>query len=424
VVLQRKREPPGRLSVMAPINPANPRRWLAALRNATRWTQMRLGRSTSLMAAITRAVVLSALGIVLVALAVDWYVNREAANLTPADRAGVALDVLKVSGAVVAGLGAAVALTVSYRKQREEEARRDGERFEQAARQLGDADPAVRIAGAYALGRVADESAEYRPSIVQLLCAYLRVNRPDDTAVQQTICEILSARLVGSDPGETFSPGPWSDLPIDLHGVVFEEEVSFSACFFGARTRFDGAIFKRDANFVHTRFQSQTLFSDAEFQRLACFFFSEFQGAALFNGTIFRGMTAFNSSLFARGLQANNAKFIEGAGFRDARFLNGANFSGAEMGNADFGGTRFARGVGKAQSDAIHKGAAYFRGTKFEHASFDGARFEAAVHFDGAEFDDAMFDGIFFAGEVTVQNASFGTTMSPPAARPCPVNGK
>jgi hypothetical protein len=68
--------------------------------------------------------------------------------------------------AAVAGLGAAVALVVAYRRQRElkrdEAGQRDQtrlltERFGAAATQLGGEQAAVRLAGVYAMAAVADE---------------------------------------------------------------------------------------------------------------------------------------------------------------------------------------------------------------------------------------------------------------------------
>lgn len=48
------------------------------------------------------------------------------------------------------------------------------ERMTQAIGQLGSTDPAVRVGGAYALGRIADESPDDRDPIRQILAAYVR----------------------------------------------------------------------------------------------------------------------------------------------------------------------------------------------------------------------------------------------------------
>ena len=86
-------------------------------------------------------------------------------------------DVLKLGLTVAAGLGGLVALTVAYRRQREAERGRFGQRFADAAAQLGGTSAAVRMAGAYAMAALADESNEHlrRQQCIDVLSAYLRL---------------------------------------------------------------------------------------------------------------------------------------------------------------------------------------------------------------------------------------------------------
>jgi hypothetical protein len=105
--------------------------------------------------------------------------------LTVAER----LDGLKIVLALVAGIGAVVALTIAYRKQRHGEiaAYRDKrseareitkaftERYGKAADLLGGNTAAVRLAGVYALAALADDWDDGRQMCVDLLCAYLRM---------------------------------------------------------------------------------------------------------------------------------------------------------------------------------------------------------------------------------------------------------
>jgi len=87
------------------------------------------------------------------------------------------IDVLKVAFTAVAGVGGAVALVVAYRHQNDLEQSRFVERFGAAAAQLGSLDPAVRIAGVYAMAGVADESITFsrRQQCIDVLCGYLRL---------------------------------------------------------------------------------------------------------------------------------------------------------------------------------------------------------------------------------------------------------
>lgn len=92
------------------------------------------------------------------------------------------LDTFKAARGVAAGLGAVVALPVSYRRHRIElgQSHRDDqrlltERFASAAGQLGDQQPAVRLAGVHAMARLADDWDEQRQTCIDVLCAYLRL---------------------------------------------------------------------------------------------------------------------------------------------------------------------------------------------------------------------------------------------------------
>lgn len=86
-------------------------------------------------------------------------------------------DVLKLALTIAAGLGGVVALTVAYRRQRATESGRFGQRFADSAAQLGGTSAAVRMAGAYAMGALADETKEIsrRQQCIEVLCAYLRL---------------------------------------------------------------------------------------------------------------------------------------------------------------------------------------------------------------------------------------------------------
>ena len=100
-----------------------------------------------------------------------------------------AVGVLQLVFATVAGAGALVALIVAYRRQKIAEAdsvhdrtRVFNERFTAIAAQLGDAQPAVRLAGVHAMAGLADDWKENRQTCVDVLCAYLRLPYEPDPA--------------------------------------------------------------------------------------------------------------------------------------------------------------------------------------------------------------------------------------------------
>ncbi|WP_236594855.1 hypothetical protein [Saccharothrix sp. 6-C] len=91
------------------------------------------------------------------------------------------LDAVKVVLTVVGGVGAVVALTVAYRRQRLTEAdshREDTkvvlDRYTKAAELLGAADAPVRVAGVYAFAALANDAPDARQGCIDVLCAYLR----------------------------------------------------------------------------------------------------------------------------------------------------------------------------------------------------------------------------------------------------------
>ncbi len=84
------------------------------------------------------------------------------------------------------GTGGAVALLLTARRQRYTELsllhtdrdateRRITELYTKAADQLGSAQAPVRLAGLYALERLAHSTIEHRQTIVDVICAYLRM---------------------------------------------------------------------------------------------------------------------------------------------------------------------------------------------------------------------------------------------------------
>ncbi|MET8212815.1 hypothetical protein ABZT51_44110 [Streptomyces sp. NPDC005373] len=115
----------------------------------------------------------------------DAFLTAENTSKKPVD----VQDVIKTTITVLTLMGAVLAGLYAYRKQLLEEGashRADetqfAERYAKAAEQLGHDQPAVRLAGVYAMARLADDWTEQRQVCVDVLCAYLRMPyQPDDT---------------------------------------------------------------------------------------------------------------------------------------------------------------------------------------------------------------------------------------------------
>lgn len=100
------------------------------------------------------------------------------------------------------------------------------QRFVSAADQLGDAKAAVRLAGVYAMARLADEWARERQTCVDVLCAYLRMTptspeslATDEIEVRRTIQKVLAVALRADSSGKV----RWDETVIDLSGAALAD---------------------------------------------------------------------------------------------------------------------------------------------------------------------------------------------------------
>jgi hypothetical protein len=183
------------------------------------------------------------------------------------------LEVVKLSLAVVAGVGGVVALVVAYRKQRVTEAGETreqtglyAERFDKASDKLGSDSPAVRLAGVHAIAALADDWIGGRQMCIDVLCAYLRMPppaepapdaEPDVRAAWQAMGEVRATiwRLITTHLRKD-APTPWHGADLDFTGVTIATDVDFtnavfpagkvsfaSAKFSAGQVRFSGAKF-------------------------------------------------------------------------------------------------------------------------------------------------------------------------------------
>jgi len=280
------------------------------------------------------------------------------------------VGVLQLVFASVAGAGALVALIVAYRRQKIAEAdsahdrtRVFNERFTAIAAQLGDAQPAVRLAGVHAMAGLADDWQANRQTCIDVLCAYLRMpyepNPGDDAPVAErlafqasrevrhTVIRVITAHLNGT------ASVSWHGRNFDFTSVVFDGGSFAAAEFSAGRVSFDGVTFAG--------------------------------GQVSFDGVTFAGgQVSFDDAAFADGTV----------------LFTGATFAGGQVSfdGATFAGGTVLFGFGDAEFDAIELGAVELPRGK---VSLVGATFAGGtVSFDNAAFADGTvsFDGATFAG--------------------------
>ncbi|GAB3214234.1 hypothetical protein GCM10027294_52920 [Marinactinospora endophytica] len=404
--------------------------WRTPLRLRERLGRARLG---SLIVAAWAVVI----AVVALIVAGTWWVMDTPPPRFPDQLGPRALDAIATRAfAVVAGLGAAALLVISYRRQRtnEEEvelakaddaraqlaaAREDTrlftDRFDTASEKLGSEHAAVRLAGVHALAHLADDAStrELRQMCIDVLCAYLRMPYEPEPApldenateeqveahraatlafagfreVRHTIIRIIGARLREDTP--------WRGCDFDFTGTVFDGgdlsrahftggTVSFGdAEFTGGRVDFFGAEFTGSrVSFRGAKFTgSRVSFGDAEFTGgRVDFFGAEFTGSRVsFRGAKFTGSMVF---------------------FGAAKFTGGrVDFIGAK-----FTGSRVSFDAAKFTGSRVSFGAEFSGGTvSFSWAEFTGGRVSfGAAEFTGSmvDFGDAEFSGgtVDFAG--------------------------
>jgi hypothetical protein len=386
------------------------------------------------------------------------------------------VGVLQLVFATVAGAGALVALIVAYRRQKITEAdsahdrtRVFNERFTTIATQLGDAQPAVQLAGVHAMAGLADDWKHNRQICVDVLCAYLRLPYEPDPGedatpaeriayranreVRHTIIRLITAHLRAD------AAVSWEGLDFDFTGVVFDGgdfgravfsdgimlfnsaifadgTVDFdNARFFGGTVSFHGARFAdAEVRFGATWFAGAEVgFDNAEFAGgTVSFERAQFSGGAVGfgNARFFGGTVSFDNARFS-GSQVgfDNAEFSGGqVGFDNAEFVDGqVGFSGAKFvgGRVNFHRAEFSDGQVGYRNAKYAGGQVRFDKAEFSggQVGFDNARFSGGtVHFDYAKFSGGQvgFDNARFSGgtvhfdyaEFVGSEVSFGSDFS------------
>lgn len=184
-----------------------------------------------------------------------------------------------------------------------------------AADQLGSEKAAVRLAGLYALERLAQDNPAHRRVVVEIICAYLRMPHPafpaidprvgpdfedelapwapsqaEELVVRATAQEMLTRHL--REKKQT-SAGRWMvdqlfwlDVTTNLAGAVLKD-------FDGKRCTFPSA------SFHDTRFIGDAIFSHASFPGQANFIAAEFTGRVTFSAAAFESPPLFRRNYFS-----------------------------------------------------------------------------------------------------------------------------
>jgi hypothetical protein len=284
---------------------------------------------------IIRVGTLVVLTVAVAVAVVSWSVLR---RLYGGQGAQVQLDVIRTAGTLVIGTGGAVALLLTARRQRYTELalvhtdrdateRRITELYTKAADQLGSDKAPVRLAGLHALERLAQNTPEQRQTIVDVICAYLRMpytppdeqspaedapaeehtryeNRRQEQQVRRTAQDILSRNLRCDVSRRRRwrhrTPPPavpaWSGIRLDLTGALLLK-FSLAGCQLDYADLTD-AQFTGDADFSSVQFTGRAFFSGAQFADWASFSNAQFSGGTSFEDAQFTGKASFSGAQF------------------------------------------------------------------------------------------------------------------------------
>ena len=332
------------------------------------------------------------------------------------------------------------------------------EPYTKAVEQLGSDEAPVRFGGLYALERLAQDNPAHRQTIVNVICAYLRMpffrtapaSKPEPEAAEGenepgTECEALTDGIGGAwqqerqvrltaqriiaehlrddrseEQRSTDPPSShfWNNIRLDLTGATLIDFNLVNGVM--ADANFHGAAFSGDASFDEVTFGGPARFGGAVFGGAAWFGGAVFGGAAWFARAVFSGDARFGGATFTGDAVFGGATFTADAVFDGATFTGDAHFPEAAFGgNALFGKAAF-RGDASFRKAAFRgdasfrkaafRGDASFRKAAFRgDASFDEAAFGGNAWFDMAAFrGDASFDEAAFTGDAGFGEATFG----------------
>ncbi|MFE5199012.1 pentapeptide repeat-containing protein [Streptomyces sp. NPDC056601] len=328
-------------------------------------------------------------------------------------------DPLKATVTALTLIGAVLAGLYAYRKQllaegdaHRADASQLAERYTTAAEQLGHEQAAVRLAGVYALARLADDWAEQRQVCVDVLCAYLRMpyepdpslpgHKEGEREVRHTIIQVIRDHLQ-----EPEAATAWCLHDFNFTDAVFDGG-NFTTSHFRGRVTFRGASFGGGTvSFNAATFSGPTVtFSGATFGG----------GTVLFSGATFSGPTVlFDGATFSGGTVRFETTTFSGP----TVYFVGATFSGSTVffvgatfnrSTVHFNGATLSDGT-VLFSDATSSGSTIiFNGATFNGSTvrFNGATFNGStVHFGGATFNSGSVH--FNSTRLSGGTVSFGS---------------
>ena len=311
-----------------------------------------------------------------------------------------------------AGLFAAGALIFTAAEFNLSRRRFLNERFSAIANQIGDDQAAVRLAGLQAMARLADDWQANQQGCIDVLCAYLRMDRrlgPRDDG------GAAPERSAGASPQPRRTNMPiivrvrrtlWPD-------PAAEETAAREQANKDERDKAQRAdLEEQQVRATVIRLIAEHLRKPPGWQRR----YFDFTGAVFdvgdFDEVEFKAeMVRFDDAQFRDRFSFEKARFSG----KHTRFQN-AHFSGTSFKDAKFSGTTAAFDEATFSNFVTFEGAEFPRSEKFDKSEvwFTGAKFPGTVSFEGAKFQgrDVNFWEAKFSGTVSFKRAKFSGKVS------------
>lgn len=372
----------------------------------------------------------------------------EPAPATPSAGEQLRLERIKTALTVAAGIGAAATLMIALRRQAvseraqrftEEDARqqRITSLYLASVEQLGSERAAVRLGGLYALERLGNENPELRQTVVDVICAYLRMPYvpPSDLlgaahqpavelaaksetgggasvrqelqvrlAAQRLLVVHLQAKPEADTPRWVKPNGAWLD--VNLADAVLIQP-AFTRC------RVGSLDLSRASMYGYSDFRWVSVRGDATFDDVHFFGYADFNKARLKANLSLTGVTFHaNASLEAvqvhGKIDLSQSRFLanlyaSGATFKDHFDLTGVRISGS----ARFNRTQFyefaCMSNVEATGDVDLSRAVFHHGCTFFNSSFNGSFGLTSTSFNSS----ADFNGTTLATAANLRSAQF-----------------
>jgi hypothetical protein len=334
-----------------------------------------------------------------------------------AERASLRVEAVRTGLAAGAGTGAAIALMLAFRRQQYQEIataltdhdateRRITDLYAKAADQLGSDKAPVRLAGLYALERLANGNPTLRQTITNVICAYLRMPyAPPSGGDRRSQARRPSRRYGGAHRSQFLEPKPKYPEP----NMLEEREVRLTAERI-ITTHLRPLLSSRQSIQKDEVDGNSQLWRDISLDltgaTLLSFDFSHcVVSGADFTGTTFINYADFSHASFERAI-FNGATFKQSVAFFDARFSHDA-----EFGEVTFAGNVYAQrtefSLAAIFDIASFSGSLYFDNAKFGHlTSFDQATIDGDADFSHTQFESSpSFRKAQFGGIIDFEDA-------------------